>query len=418
VGRRLLASTLGITVVALIVLGVPLAFLLDRVVHDAAVGRLQRQADSIALAVQDDVRAGRLPSAGDLVRLVPRGDRVVARLDGQAVEAGQRPVGETLTATADIGPNASVRLETSARPFDTRVRRSVLVLLAVAGIGLAGAAVLAGVQARRFARPLTDLARAADRLGAGDFSASVPRCGVPEIDAVAVALETGGQRVADMVKAERQFSSHASHQLRSALTGLSLSLEDLGAEADPLTQDRAGAALDQLDRLTATVEELLRLARTGRAGERRTFDATRLVTQHVEDWRIRYARHRRPLTLTAPGRLAVRAAPGALGQAVDVLLSNALNHGDGPATVALQGVGDRVEITVRDGGPGVDPAAQDRLFDPEAATPEGHGIGLPLARLLIEAEGGTLDLVDPETATFRIRLPAASENVDRSPGEP
>jgi signal transduction histidine kinase len=94
--------------------------------------------------------------------------------------------------------------------------------------------------------------------------------------------------------------------------------------------------------------------------------------------------------------------------------------------VALQRVGDRVELTVGDGGPGVAPAARASLFDPEAATPDGHGIGLPLARLLIDAEGGTLDLVDPERATFRIRLPAAPEPadsgkagiVDGSPGNP
>jgi signal transduction histidine kinase len=397
---------LAIAVVALTVLGVPLAFLLDRVVHDAASARLQRQADAIALAVQDGVRAGRLPEVAELAPLAPRRDWVVVRLDGRAVEAGERPPGERLAATAGIADGASVRLETSARPFDGRIRRSILILLAVAGVGLAGSAGLAIVQARRFAGPLEGLARAADRLGAGDFSAAVPRSGVPEIDAVAAALEAGGRRVAEMVKAERQFSAHASHQLRSTLTGLSLSLEDLVAEATPATQESAVAALEQVGRLAVTVEELLQLSRTGRAGERRTFDATELVSQHVEDWRPRYARQRRPLTFTAPGQLLVRAAPGALGQAVDILLSNALRHGDGPAAMALRRVGARVELTITDGGPGLDPSIGPRLFDPATASPGGHGIGLPLARLLIGAEGGTLDLVDADTATFRIRLPA------------
>ncbi|HEV7685483.1 MAG TPA: ATP-binding protein [Acidimicrobiia bacterium] len=405
-GRRLLVSTLAITVLALTGLGVPLAFLLDRAVHGAARARLERQAGAIALAVQDGVQNGRLPEAAELARLAPGGDWVVVRRDARTVQAGSRPKGRTLNVTAQIGDGASVRLATPLRPFDDRVRRSLLVLLAVAGVGLAGSAGLAVVQARRFARPQEALARAADRLGAGDFSASVPRCGLPEIDVVAVALEAGGQRVAVMVNAERRFSAHASHQLRSALTGLSLSLEDLAAEADATTRDSAASALEQVGRLSETVEELLALSRTGRAGERRRFDATRLVSQHVEDWRPRFARQRRAFTFTATGRLPVRAAPGALGQAVDVLLSNALKHGDGRTTVVLRRVDGRAELTVRDSGPGVALRVRRQLFDPAAATADGHGIGLSLARLLIGAEGGTLDLVDPQTATFRIRLPA------------
>ncbi len=190
-------------------------------------------------------------------------------------------------------------------------------------------------------------------------------------------------------------------------TGLSLSLEELAVDvdADPAGREGVAAALDQVGRLSETVEELLRLARTGRAGERRTFDAAQLVRQHVEDWRPRFGRERRTLTLTASGRLPVRAAPGALGQAVDVLLSNALHHGAGPVTVAVRPVDDRVEVVVRDAGGGVDPSVRPRLFDPTAATPEGHGIGLSLARLLVDAEGGSVDLVDPDSAMFRILLP-------------
>jgi signal transduction histidine kinase len=409
VGRRLLASTVAIALVALTVLGVPLAYLLDRVVEDAARARLQRQVDAIALTVDDRIRTGRLPTVEELDRLTPRGDWVVIRADGARAEGGRRPSGETLAATAEVTPGATVRLETSVRPFDARVRRSILVLLAVGGAGLGGAAVLAVIQARRFARPLENLARAADRLGAGDFSATVPRCGLPEIDAVADALEAGGRRVADMVNAERRFSAHASHQLRSALTGLSLSLEELAVDAEPGAADGVAAALDQVARLSVTVEELLHLARTGRAGERRTFDATRLVGQHVEDWRPRFALRNRVLVLTATAPLPVRAAPGALGQAIDVLLSNALRHGDGAATVTIRRIEGHGVVEVSDEGPGVDPSARGRLFDPAGVNAEGHGIGLSLARLLVVAEGGSLDLVDPDAAMFRIRLAAADD---------
>jgi nitrogen-specific signal transduction histidine kinase len=86
--------------------------------------------------------------------------------------------------------------------------------------------------------------------------------------------------------------------------------------------------------------------------------------------------------------------------------------------VVLRRVNGRAELTVRDSGPGVAPCVRRQLFDPAAATADGHGIGLSLARLLIGAEGGTLELVDPETATFRIRLPAEPDPAAGANGGP
>jgi signal transduction histidine kinase len=63
-----------------------------------------------------------------------------------------------------------------------------------------------------------------------------------------------------------------------------------------------------------------------------------------------------------------------------------------------------VEITVHDEGPGIAPEARPRLFA-RRATADSHGVGLPLARLLVESDGGRLDLVDPDKATFLIRVP-------------
>jgi signal transduction histidine kinase len=86
-----------------------------------------------------------------------------------------------------------------------------------------------------------------------------------------------------------------------------------------------------------------------------------------------------------------------------VLVSNALHHGGGDAHVAIETTPEAVEITVRDEGPGIDPEAQARLFARQATT-DSHGIGLPLARLLVESDGGSLELVDPAAAMFRIRV--------------
>lgn len=62
-----------------------------------------------------------------------------------------------------------------------------------------------------------------------------------------------------------------------------------------------------------------------------------------------------------------------------------------------------VEVAISDEGPGVDPAVRSQLFEPGASRAGGHGIGLPLARLLLSDEGGSLELVDSLRAAFRIR---------------
>ena len=276
--RRFLTSTILIALTAIILLGVPLGFVLDRLAREATISRLERSAATIAVAVEPIVTDGERPSQALLNQLTPAGDQTVLHLaDGDSIQAGDLPAEPTLSVSTDTGAGAVVELIAPATPVTETVRRSVLTLAAVAAVGLALAGVLATVQARRLTRPIEELARAAHRLGGGDFSARPPRSGVPELDALAETLDSSRERIAALVDAERQFAANASHQLRSALTGLTLRLEELAASPDPGTRTEADEALAQAARLDATIDELLRLARTGRAGEQRTFDLGGLV---------------------------------------------------------------------------------------------------------------------------------------------
>jgi signal transduction histidine kinase len=103
----------------------------------------------------------------------------------------------------------------------------------------------------------------------------------------------------------------------------------------------------------------------------------------------------------------VRAAAGAVGQALDVLLDNALRHGAGPIRVVVEAAGDHGHLTVDDQGPGVGADAAGRLFERRAGGAGSHGIGLALARTLVQADGGRLDLIRASPASFRITLPLA-----------
>jgi signal transduction histidine kinase len=195
--------------------------------------------------------------------------------------------------------------------------------------------------------------------------------------------------------------------MRSALTGLRLRLESISVSSDdPDVVDDALAALDQADRLTTTIDDLLRLARTGRYADAVTFDVTELVRRHLADLQPRVDVSRRSLSFTASGRLRAIAAPGAVGQALDVLLDNALRHGTGRVDVEVAGSDAYITITVCDQGSSLSEADLDELFT-EGRLGGVHGIGLPLARTLIEADGGRLDLVASTPAAFRILVPAA-----------
>jgi signal transduction histidine kinase len=406
--QRLVWSTVAVALGALLVLGLPLVFFVDRLARAEASGILRRQAEAIATGLANEIATGRTVTADELASAVPRGDHLVLRTPGgTVVSAGQLRAKGVVAVDVEAIGGITLRLETSDEFVRSKVRQAWLALGGLGALGLAVAAGLAGLQARRLAGPLDDLARAAERLGAGDFSTTAPRSGMEEIDTIAAALDSSAARIAALVQSEREFSANASHQLRSALTGLRLRLETLAAVDDPAVAGEAARALEQAERLSDTVAELLNLARTGRADDAQTFDLSALASAHLRDLAPRFELERRTAALVAPRPVQVRAAAGAVGQALDVLLDNALRHGRGPVRVVVEASVDHGHLTVEDQGPGIDAAAGARLFERRAGGAGGHGIGLALARTLVQADGGRLDLVRASPASFRITLPLA-----------
>ena len=407
--QRLVWSTVAVALGALLVLGLPLVFFVDRLARAEAAAILQRQAEGIATGLANNIAAGQSVTPDLLAAAVPPGDHLVLGTPGgTVVSAGEIRAKGVVAVDVDAIGGITVRLETSDEFVRSKVRQAWLALGGLGALGLAVAAGLAGLQARRLAGPLDDLARAAERLGAGDFSTTAPRSGMEEVDTIAAALDSSAARIATLVQSEREFSANASHQLRSALTSLRLRLETLAAADDPAVAGEAARALEQAERLSDTVAELLRLARTGRADDAQTFDLTGLASALLRDLSPRFQAERREAALVAPRPVRVRAAAGAVGQALDVLLDNALRHGRGPVRVLVEAAGDHAHLTVEDQGPGIDPEAGSRLFERRVSATGGHGIGLALARTLVQADGGRLDLVRANPASFRITLPLAA----------
>jgi signal transduction histidine kinase len=407
VRRRLLASTLIIAVAIVILFGVPLGVVLDRAVHADARSRLQREAVRVAREVARDIArepdAADAPTPAELARLVPSGDRVQVIAPNRTVSSDQTPVIEALVATAPGPDGSQVRVETPSDPINSRVARALLALVLLGVLALGAALGLALIQSRRLSDPLARLARSATRLGDGDFSLVTPRSGVPEIDEIASSLDRSAERIDELLRAERSFSEHASHQLRTALTGLQLRIEELASSADPAVREEAEAALEQSARLTSIIEELLALARTGRTGIVRDFDLGDLVRQHVDDLQPLLARSGRRAIVVAPEPVPVKAALGAIGQVLDILLSNSGRHGAGRVTATVSTDGRRARVDVTDEGSGFAERDTAWLFT-EQPDASGHGIGLALARRLITTEGGTITLLQASPPVFRVEL--------------
>jgi signal transduction histidine kinase len=404
VRRRLLASTLTIVVAILVLFGVPLGVVLDRSVHADAKSRLQAEAARIARELGRQPLNRRTITPDLLERLVPSGDRALVINQKGAILASSPPISEPITATV-TGPGGEVvRVETPSDTVDARVRTALLAVILL-GLAALGAAVgLALIQSRRLADPLDRLARSATRLGDGDFSLSTPRSGVPEIDAIASSLDRSAERVEASLRAERSFSEHASHQLRTALTGLQLRIEELAGNDDPAVREEAEAALEQSARLLSIIEELLALARTGRAGSVSRFDLSDLVRQHVDDVEPILAREGRRAVVEAPAAVPVLATLGAVGQVLDILLSNAVRHGAGCVTASVSADERRARVDITDEGKGIIDRDERSVFV-EKTDHNGHGIGLALAHTLVSTEGGTITLLAAVPPVFRVELP-------------
>lgn len=412
--RRLVVSSVLVALLAVLVLGLPLGFVAGRLVHQNAVHGLQDQARRLATRVEDDIEHGLAAPTAYLTRHA-EGHRVVLVRAGARTAVGPRVARPRLRVdyVADAG-----RVVLFAPAGELREREEQIWLL-VAGLSLAGVGVavfLAMLVSRRVAAPLNALARTSTRMGAGDFSTRAAASGLPEVDAVVEALNHSADRIAELVTREREFSSNASHQLRTSLTALRIRLEEALAANDPRdVRVEASAALEQAERLSDVVEELLALARGHRAGESGDLDVAALVRSHVSMWSPAFRREDRAIAVVGDEVAIATAAPGPVGQALDVLIDNGFHHGRGEVSIEIRSPGSYVSLRVTDAGDGVPQGLEDHIFERSVST-GGTGVGLALARSLVELDGGRLELVKARPPAFVIFLTAPPGGKDR--GDP
>lgn len=406
--RILLAILLAVTVTACL-LGIPLGYTATAIVESLTRENLSIQVRQIAATLDDELANGRQLDLASVQIAVPPGGHLLVTLPDTSEEytLGEDLGEDTVSESVPIVQHGTVRLSIDAGPMrTTQTQMTLLVaLVVVATIGIGS--VVAILTARRLARPLRHVAERASRLGAGDFRLDRTRYQVQELDRVAEALDASATALAQLVQRERELVGDVSHQVRSRLTSLQLRIEELTAVHDEDIAREAGAALEQAERLADVLDELMAAAREARAVGAEPVDLGAELLGIADEWRTPLRAGGRSLKLRVQDGLLAKVSPARLREVIGVLLDNALRHGAGAVTLSARddASGDTVLIEVSDTGAGVPDELAEHIFERGVSGGGSTGLGLALARALIDSDGGRLELSTKRPATFTVFLP-------------
>ncbi|MEA3009593.1 MAG: two-component system, OmpR family, response regulator [Sphingomonadales bacterium] len=244
----------------------------------------------------------------------------------------------------------------------------------------------------RLARPLRDLTGAAEGFGGREPAPAVAERGPLDLRRAIHAFNAMNRRVVSLLDEKDRMLGAIGHDLRTPLASLRIRVESV----EPA--DERERLVAKIDEMAATLEDILVLARTGRAREeKRSVDIPALVDALVEDYRALG----RDVELVPGGRHVAAVQPNLLRRAIRNLVDNGLAHGGGSVRIAVHAAGARVAIEVRDSGAGLSEAMLARAGEAfyrgeESRSREtgGAGIGLAIVRAVAENHGGELRLAN------------------------
>jgi len=259
--------------------------------------------------------------------------------------------------------------------------------------------------ARMLTRPLTAFASAAETFSPERDAAPLPENGPVEIRLAAAALNRMRERIKRLVDDRTHMLAAMGHDLRTPVTRLRLRCELIEDEAIKTQM------LRDLAQMQAMIESALAFIRDGEASR----SASRIdLAADLQSICDTFADMGQTVTYEGPPHLTMTARSDELHRAVTNLVDNALRHGT--TTLRLRTQDGHIVIEVEDNGPGIPDAQKAAMLEPfvrgDAARgmndTTGFGLGLPIARTVAQAHGGTLSLHDraPHGLIARMALPA------------
>jgi two-component system sensor histidine kinase BaeS len=349
-------------------------------------------------------------------------------------------IATTIAVAAIVGPPMFRRLMDQAvlpgangnHPYERAFRDATAMSVGIAlGVSALTALTLSWYLSRRVHRSATALSEAASAVAGGHYDIRVPppRLG-KEFDAVAAAFNKMAQQLGVVDDTRRQMLADLAHEIRTPVAVLNAYMEALEDGVRRLDQDTIGTLRDQTRRLTRFSVDVNALS----AAERTTsidsqwISPKGLIDTAVAAFAPRYSSKGVDLTSRiADGLPTLWADPERLGQVLGNLLDNALRHTGpgGRVDVSATATDDELVIAISDTGAGVArehlPRLFDRFYRADAARDREHGgagIGLSIAKALVDAHGGQIEARSDghgTGSTFSVTLPCHRRPVDGLP---
>jgi signal transduction histidine kinase len=390
----------------------------------------QRRARVLARQIRDYVSDYAHPVIDIVPYNLPAAQQEIAR------EEGERRMG---TIRAGFERFKAAERELSAGSAEAAGSRSDRALgLAIAGlVACVVLVVLFGIYlARSTARPVREVASAASRLAAGDLSTRLSSGGPGEVGELTTAfnnmaeelernrteLESQNEQLRQSERRKSELVRIVSHELRTPLASiLGFTSVLLRREVTPDEQRRYLEIIDsQGRRLSALLNDFLdaeRLEEGQLELVREMFDMGALVAEQVELFSGQSGKHKLDTELPA-APLPIHGDPNRLAQVIGNLLSNAIKYSPDGGVVHVVAEQDNglVRVSVRDEGLGIADELQQRVFakffrgDADASGIPGSGLGLTIARSVVEAHGGRMNFESRrgQGSKFWLELPIAA----------
>ena len=292
--------------------------------------------------------------------------------------------------------------------LDAWHRESLLWPLSALGIALVVLTLFSLLVTFSITRPLSRLRGAVHDLGQTTYQQnSLAKLANrrDEFGVLATDFNRMGARLQSLIGSQRQLLRDVSHELRSPLARLRIALA-LAERANPEEREKLWPRLTrECDRLEALISEILVLARVDADNaSAEEVDLNALLATLQKDAQL--SSPEQPVRLQAEPQLNLKGWPTMIERAVDNLLRNAqrFNPSDQPIELQAARQGERIVISVRDHGPGVQTEHLSQLGEPfyraPGQTAAGHGLGLAIAKRAAERHGGTLTLANHPQGGF------------------
>ena len=257
---------------------------------------------------------------------------------------------------------------------------------------------LGGMGLRRLVVPLDDLLKAADRVGQGDYSVRVQEKGQREVRTLARAFNTMAARLDQLDARRRDLLADVTHELRTPLTVVQGNLEGILDGVYPADEANLRALLEETELLSRLVEDLrtLTLAESGELQlKKEPTDLALLIHETAAAFQTQADAAGVTLTVETAADLPwLDLDPGRIRQVLTNLLTNSLRYtpSGGTVSVRYRQADGRAELDVQDSGPGIPADELPHVFERfyKSTDSGGMGLGLAIAKHLIEAHGGTI----------------------------